>query len=121
MYENIIPEKLLYNNKNILSLMLIIGIFTLLYGSIKEKIVEPTSILIMIITCFFLYIFFKKKYNKKIKKLKRKSSNNNILELLCNKENSNTKICKYYNNATKNYNNILDILIQKYSSTLATS
>ena len=104
------------DNKNILILLIIIGGFSLLYGLIKEKIIESTSILIMLITCFVLYIYFKKKYSKKIKKLKRQSIKTNMLDLLCNENNNeNENICKEYKTARLNYNIIKDLLLKQYS------
>ena len=103
--------------KTILTILLFIGTVALLHGTIKENIVNTSSIVIIIIMFFITYIFFKKKYNDKIKLLKKKNkilAEPSVLDEICT-GNMNNNICRKYYNSKKDFYKISNLLLQQYN------
>ena len=102
--------------KILLVFVIILAVVALIHGSIKENLVNSTSILIIVITAFSMYIYIKKQYNKKLMKLEKQLKiykEPTILDTLCEKDDWNTA-CPMYDRAKKNFYKISNLLIQKY-------
>ena len=121
---NFIPKIIrntIFNSKSgsikvLLAFVIVLAIVALIHGSIKEDIVNSTSILIIVITAFSIYIVVKKQYNKKLMKLEKQLKiykEPTVLDALCENDDWNTA-CPMYNRAKKNFYKISNLLIQKY-------
>lgn len=114
----LIKQNLFNYNENSIKMLLFFTIImagiSLLYGSIKENIINSTSIVVMLITGFSMYIIIKRQYKNKIKDIKRNleiCKNPTIMDKICENHKSNKK-CKIYNRAKKEFYNISNVLVQ---------
>jgi len=118
-FRNILFENSQTQLKFMIIVVLIIAILALFHGSINENMLNASSIIIVIISGFFFYLFFKKQYNRKIKNLKqkiRKYSNPTVLDDLCSNVSTghNKNVCIKYSQSKKNFNNIIQLLLDQY-------
>ena len=127
---NIIPiyfRNILYDTESnriklLIIFVLIAACIAFLHGIIKEQIISPTSIVVMVITSTFTYMYFKKTYSKKYKSMKNKIKSlggPTILDELCTSENiadndRNKDICVKYVNTKKDFYKISDLLLKQF-------
>lgn len=108
-----------YNENSIKFLMyfaIIMALIALVHGSIKENIINSTSIIVMLITGFAVFMVLKKNFKWKIKEMKKNlesCKNPTVMDKLCDNDNWNDS-CIIYNKAKKNFNKISNLLVKKY-------
>ncbi len=106
----------------LLSFLFIIGTFALVFGSIKEGNMDPSTIILCILVAMGVYFYIKKQYSKELKTCRLKNKVNtgiNLLEDLCETpETKNKELCNKFNEAKSNYANITNVLLQQYKTTL---
>ena len=104
---------------NFLIILVGIGVFALLMGAMNQSIITAQSIVTAVITTVIVYVYFKKEYSRKIKKLKLKNKllkKDSILDELCaSKKTRNTKLCNNYETSKRRFDNISNMLLQRYN------
>ena len=108
--------------KFILICVLVAACIAFLHGIIKEKVISPTSIVVMVISSTCSYLYIKQIYAKKYKYMKNKIkslSKNSTLDDLCTKDNVgdndyNKDICGKYISTKKNFYHINDLLLKQF-------
>ena len=103
------------NLKIVIIFFIVMAIVALVHGTINEGMINPSSIIIVVVTCAATYVYFKSRFSDKIKQMEKtvhKYKSPTVLDAVCQNNYSNIG-CQKYREAKRNFYKISNIILEK--------